>query len=118
MSSFDEVRPYRERCAHRREELSLALERVVDYARRTPEIARVVVFGSYARDRVSPWSDLDLVVVRDDGPDDLVDDLYRACGIPGDVIGVVTADFPARLETTPFGRTILAEGHVVYARSA
>lgn len=96
----------------------MVLERVVDYARRTPDIANIVVFGSYARDRVSPWSDLDLVVVRDGGPADLVDDLYRECGIPGDVVGVATADYPTRLQTTPFGRTLLAEGHVVYARPA
>jgi HEPN domain-containing protein len=55
----------------------------VSYAAGTSNIARVVVFGSYARDRISPWSDLDLLIVRDGGPADLVDDIivpapYRA----------------------------------------
>jgi predicted nucleotidyltransferase len=95
----------------------MALERVVDYARRTPDIACVLVFGSYARDRISPWSDLDLLVVRDGGPADLVDDVYRACTIPGDAIGIATTDYPGRLQATPFGRTIVTEGRVVYARS-
>jgi len=111
-----ELRPYRERCATRRVELDAALARIVAYAARTPDIARVVVFGSYARDRTSPWSDLDLVIVRDGGPPDLVDDVYRVCGVPGDAIGMRTADFPERLRMTPLGRTIIAEGTSVYAR--
>jgi len=111
-----ELRPYRERCATRRAELDAALARIVVYAARTPDIARVVVFGSYARDRTSPWSDLDLVIVRDGGPPDLVDDVYRVCGVPGDAIGMRTTDFPELLRTTPLGRTIIAEGTSVYAR--
>ena len=112
----EDVRPYRERCAERRAELELALERIVAYAAATPDIASVIVFGSFARDRTSPWSDLDLVVVRDAGPTDLVDDIYRACGVPGDVIGVRTGDFPERLKATPFGLSVLAEGRSAYAR--
>ena len=113
-----ELRPYRERCSQRRAELANALERIVAYAKTTADISRVIVFGSYARDRTSPWSDLDLVVVRDEGPCDLVDDIYRACGVPGDVIGLRTHDYPRRLETTPFGRAILTDGKSVYARPA
>ena len=114
----DDVRPYRERCAERRAELARALEQIVAYAAVTPDIEYVIVFGSYARGRTSPWSDLDLVVVRDAGPADLVDDIYRACGVPGDVIGVRTGDYPERLRDTPFGRTVLAEGRSCYARPA
>ena len=114
----DEIRPDRDRCAERRAELTSALERVIAYAAATPDIARVIVFGSYARERTSPWSDLDLVVVRDGGsPPDLVDDIYRACGVPGDVIGMRASDYPERLRATPFGETILREGRSCYARS-
>lgn len=114
----EDVRPYRVRCAERRAELACALERIVAYAAATPDISSVIVFGSYARDRTSPWSDLDLIVVRDAGPADLVDDVYRACGVLGDVIGVRTGDFPDRLKATPFGRSVLAEGWSAYARPA
>ncbi len=114
----DDVRPYRDRCAERRADLERALERIVGFAARTPDIVRVIVFGSFARGQTSPWSDLDVVVVRDAGPPDLVDDIYRECGVPGDVIGVRAQDYPDRLRSTPFGRTILSEGRSYYARSA
>ncbi len=114
----DEIRPYRERCAERHAELVDALARIVAFAERTPDVARVVVFGSFARNSVSPWSDLDILVVRDGGPPDMVDDIYRACGVPGDVIGVRTTDYPGRVATSPFGRDLLADGRSVYARPA
>jgi len=47
---------------------------------------------------------------------DLVDDLYRGGGLGGDIIAVPTTRYPHGLEATPFGRTILAEAVVVYAR--
>jgi predicted nucleotidyltransferase len=88
-------------------ELGSALDRNVVYAARMLDIARVIVFGSFARERTSAFRDLDVVIVRDAGPPDLV---------PGDVIGIRTADFPTRLEATPFGRTILREGRSCFAR--
>jgi len=114
----DEIEPYRARCSRRRAELDEALARIVAFAGTTPDIERIIVFGSYARERTAPGSDLDLLVVRDGGPVDLVDDVYRACGVPGDALGIRTEAFPAQLEETPFGRTILAEGRVAYARPA
>jgi hypothetical protein len=56
------------------------------------------------------------VSVTDGGPPDLVDDDYRMGG-GADIIGIRTADFPIRLQASPFGRTILADGREVYARA-
>ena len=78
----------------------------------------MVVFGSYARDAVTPWSDLDILVVRDGSgvPSGAVDDFYREGAAVGDVIGIDARDYPARLRETAFGRAILRDGREVYAR--
>jgi hypothetical protein len=107
---------YAERCSRRRRELDAAVDRLVAVCRTLPDVRRLIVFGSYARGRTSPWSDLDVLVVRDGGPPDLVDDVYRMGG-GADIIGIRTADFPIRLQASPFGRTILADGREVYARA-
>ncbi len=110
--------PYRRRCAIRQRELDDALNRLIAQAERTSDIARLVVFGSYATGNISPWSDLDVLVVRDGGPPDMVDDLYRESGAAGEIIGVRTADYPQRLRQSPFGAAILTSGREVYARPA
>ncbi|MBC5798495.1 MAG: nucleotidyltransferase domain-containing protein [Candidatus Eremiobacteraeota bacterium] len=113
---------YAERCRRRRAELTRRLDDFVAYCRAKPDIAVVVVFGSYARNRISPWSDLDVLVVRDAAPDarrlDLVDDLYRESRLGSDIIAVPTSRFPEGLKATPFGRDILSDGMTVYARPA
>lgn len=112
--------PYAERCRRRKADLAQRLDTFLAHCRALPDIATVLVFGSYARNSVSPWSDIDVLVVRDAPADarsiDLVDDLYRGGGLGGDIIAVPTTRYPHGLEATPFGRTILAEAVVVYAR--
>lgn len=108
--------PYRERCKERRALLEGALRIAVETCRQRPEVERLIVFGSFARDEVSPWSDLDLLVVADDDAVAAVTALYAA-GTLGDVLGMRAADASARLEATALGQTILAEGIEVYARS-
>jgi len=80
------------------------------------------VFGSYARDGVSPWSDIDVLVVRDAPADsrsiDMVDDLYRSGGLGGDIVTVASAHYPRGLEAMPFGKTILAEGVAAWFAAA
>jgi predicted nucleotidyltransferase len=114
--------PYAQRCRERKADLAQRLATFLAYCRDRPDITAVIVFGSYARDSVSPWSDIDVLVVRDAPADsrsiDLVDDLYRSGGLGGDIVAVASAHYPRGLEATPFGKTILAEGVVVYARSA
>ncbi len=80
------------------------------------------MFGSYARDGVSPWSDIDVLVVRDAPADsrsiDMVDDLYRSGGLGGDIVTVASAHYPRGLEAMPFGKTILAEGVAAWFAAA
>lgn len=114
--------PYAERCARRKVELAAGLERFLTYCRTRDDIAAVYVFGSYARDAVSPWSDIDVLVVRDAPADatrlELVEDLYRDGHLGGDIVAVPTARYPDGLRATPFGRTLLAEGVCMHARPA
>jgi predicted nucleotidyltransferase len=115
---FDQpLQTYPERCFQRSRELDVRLDQLIAVCRSLPDVRRLIVFGSYARERVSPWSDLDVLVVRDGGPPDLVDDIYRLSG-GGDIVGIRSSDFPKRLMATPFGRTILEQGREVYARGA
>lgn len=113
---------YAERCAKRKAELAAGLERFLEYCRTQDDVALVCVFGSYARDAVSPWSDIDVLVVRDAAADAsrsaLVEDLYRHGRLDGDIVAVPTSRYPDGLHATPFGRTMLAESVCVYARSA
>lgn len=113
--------PYAQRCRARRGELQAQLAHVVETCRLKADIAFVVVFGSFARDEIAPWSDIDVLIVRDAPPEshpvDLVADLHRDGALAGDLIGIPTSRYPGDLEATPIGRTILTEGRVVYARS-
>jgi predicted nucleotidyltransferase len=106
---------YEERCRRRRALLSEALADAIDVCRSRDDVARLLVFGSYARDAVSPWSDLDLLVVADGDVRGAVAAIY-ARGALGDVIGVEADDWRERLRRNPFGETILAESSEVYAR--
>lgn len=71
---------------------------------------------------MSPWNDIDVLVVRDAPADsrsiDLVDDLYRSGGLGGDIVAVASAHYPRGLEATPFGKTILAEGVAAWFAAA
>lgn len=77
----------------------------------------MIVFGSYVRRAVSAWSDLDLLVIADDDGVAAVDAINAAARY-GDTLGMRAHDAAERLGSTPLGRTILAEGVVVYARHA
>lgn len=114
--------PYAVRCRQRQADLASRLARFIQHCGELPDISNIIVFGSYARNAISPWSDIDILVVRDAPADarsiDLVDDLYRAGIIAGDIIAIPTSRYPEGLEATPFGRTILSEGIRVYARPA
>lgn len=115
---------YEERCRMRREELDARVGVFVDRCREMPDVSAVFVFGSYARGDISPWSDVDVLVVRDAPADtrsgDLAADLYRNGGLDGDgdIVAVPTSRFPDGLQATPFGRTILTESVRIYARPA
>ncbi len=107
---------YEERCRRRRNLLADGLTDIVALCRSRCDIARLLVFGSYARDEVSPWSDLDLLVVVDGAVHAAVSAIY-AHGALGEVIGVPAHNWRERLGRNPFGETILAEAREAYARS-
>ena len=108
---------YEERCRARRVALDAALDRAIAVCGERAEIERLVVFGSYVRDEVSAWSDLDLLVIADEDAATATDAI-NAAATYGDVLGMRAAEADARLAQTPLGRTILREGRIVYARPA
>ena len=105
---------YEERCRRHEAALAEALADAVDVCRSRPDVVRLLVFGSYARDEVSPWSDLDLAVVAEDVRG-AVAAIY-ARGALGDVIGVSAERWRERLQSNPFGTQLLAEAVEAYAR--
>ncbi len=112
---------YDDRCKQRKAQLTADLAEFVAYCSTQPNVVRIVAFGSFARNRVTPWSDLDLLIVSDGDthPPLLVDDLHvRGPAVAADLIGIRLEDFPGALERSPFGTEILRDGFEVYARSA
>jgi predicted nucleotidyltransferase len=107
---------YEERCRRRKALLTDALHDAIDACRAKPDVTLLIVFGSYARDAVSPWSDLDLLVVSEGNVRDAIAAIY-ASGALGEVLGAGAQDWKERLQRNPFGETILHEGVQVYARS-
>lgn len=107
---------YEQRCRERKALLDEALRDAVDVCHGRAEVARLFAFGSYARDEVSPWSDLDLLVVTDGDPRSAVAAIY-ARGTLGNVIGAQADGWPARLARNPFGESIMRDRKEIYARS-
>ncbi|MGH7727677.1 MAG: nucleotidyltransferase domain-containing protein [Vulcanimicrobiaceae bacterium] len=112
---------YEVRCRRQRADLQADLEYFVAAAPATPDVQRIVVFGSYARGEINPWSDLDLLVVRERGGtlSERLDDLDALPSRVRRYIIVVTpTELHDRLPRTGLGETILREGRVVYERPA
>jgi len=106
---------YEERCRRQKARLSEALVDAIDVCRSRVDVTRLLVFGSFARDEISPWSDLDLAVVVDGDVRGAVAAIYER-GVLGDVIGIEADDWRERLRRNPFGLTIIAEAIEAYAR--
>lgn len=106
---------YEERCARRRAELEAALQRAVETCRSIPNVTRLIAFGSFVRGPVSPWSEIDLLVVTDGDAQPAIDALNEV-GMLGDVLGVEDAESEQRLALTPLGRAIRSEGKEIYRR--
>ena len=100
--------------------LPAAVDRLVAVAR--PR--RVILFGSYARGTATPASDVDLLVVLDEALP--FAECYRLVGgallprlFPIDLIVLSQGELDAHLEAgSPFYREVLAQGRVLYERSA
>ena len=99
--------------------LAAAKRASADLARGRPEIERVILFGSYARDDYGPHSDLDLLIVLDHAdkpPRDRIDDyLDMDLPCPFDVFPFTRAEIEKRLaEGDPFLKTALDQGIQIF----
>jgi len=90
-------------------------------ASQRPEVLRVILFGSMARDEAVPGSDVDLLVVLADSDRPFLERFsqYRPSGIPVgvDVFPYAEKELEKMLEEeNPFIRQALAEGILLYER--
>jgi uncharacterized protein len=114
------VPTYAERCATRLAKLSAGALAIAEYCATKRDIVAVFAFGSFARRRVHPWSDLDLLIVRetDAPPLHRADDVYQEAPVTVgfDALVVTPREYSERLPLTPFGRTILGQAESLYER--
>ncbi len=107
---------WQEQRAERQALLERELERIVDVLRRM-EVQRIILFGSVARERITAWSDLDLIVVLDsDLPfvkrlGLLYERVQPRVGL--DLLAYTPQEFET-LRERPFVRQALQEGKVLY----
>lgn len=107
---------WQEQRADRQALLERELERAVRVLRQIG-VKRVILFGSAAREKVSAWSDLDLIVVLDsDLPfvkrlELLYERIQPRVGL--DLLAYTPQEFEA-LRARPFIRQALQEGRVLY----
>jgi len=99
--------------------LRSAREAVAELARRRQEIARVVLFGSYARDDYGPGSDVDLLLIlahSDKSDRERIGDyLDLDLDLPFEAIALTQQEIDRRLDAgDPFLKTILSEGIQVF----
>jgi len=87
------------------------------------EVRRVILFGSMARGDAVPGSDVDLLLVLSESQEKFLDRIprYKPSGIPVgvDVFPYTEAELKRMLEEgNPFVKHALAEGVVLFQRSA
>jgi predicted nucleotidyltransferase len=102
-----------------RKALGEALERIVSSLKASPEVERVILFGSYARGKADLRTDLDLIVVMT-SPRPFLErtaELYGRLqtGIDLDLL-VYTPEEWEKQRETPFIRRALLTGKVLYEK--
>jgi predicted nucleotidyltransferase len=114
------VPTYAERCATRLAKLQAGAQAFAEYCATKQDIVALFAFGSFARRSVHPWSDLDLLIVRETSAPPLhrADDLYQEAPlrVGFDALVVTPDEYRERLPLTPFGRTILGQARRLYER--
>lgn len=88
-----------------------------------PEVRRIIVFGSVARNRAVPGSDIDLILVLDSSDERFLDRIprYTVLGLPAPVQAFpYTTEEIERMtaDGNQFIRRALAEGIVLFDRNA
>ena len=109
----------RPRFANKHEILEIARQTAFRIAREHPEVVKILVFGSFAREDYGVRSDLDLLIVlknSDQSPGDRLAEFLRcAPKYPTDMVVLTQAELEARLAAgEPFIRRGLSEGILVY----
>lgn len=101
----------------RRQELEAELARIVSRCRELG-YRKVVLFGSLARDEVGPWSDIDLILVKDTDKRflDRLDEFYRAVAprVAVDALVYTPEEFAALARGRRFVKQALRKGVVLY----
>jgi predicted nucleotidyltransferase len=98
-----------------------AIQAVVDFIAQTFDPAKIILFGSYAYGEPKPWSDVDLLVVKEtDNPKQVQMDINLSFQHPFGMDILVRT--PKELEhRIPLGdyflRDIVSQGRVLYERS-
>lgn len=98
-----------------------AIQAVVDYIARTFAPQKIILFGSYAYGQPKPWSDVDLLVVKEtDNPKQLQLDINLSFRDPFGLDILVRT--PQEIEhRVPLGdyflRDIVSKGKVLYERA-
>ncbi len=104
--------------AHDRLRLEAAIQALVAQLRALGAV-KIILFGSLARERISLFSDIDLLVLFDEpcSPRELTRRVYQAIhtGEAVDILAYNLDDFEKRRER-PFFRKLLSEGKVLYER--
>uniref|UniRef100_A0A7C1JWJ7 Nucleotidyltransferase domain-containing protein n=1 Tax=Caldilinea aerophila TaxID=133453 RepID=A0A7C1JWJ7_9CHLR len=96
-----------------------ALRRILVQLRQTPEVERVILFGSYAAGRQDLFTDLDLLVVMD-STEDFVTRTAKlrqrlSAGVDFDLLVYTPEEF-TQMQDRGFLRHILATGTVLHER--
>jgi len=105
------------RAKKRREELQRELRRIVSKCRDLG-YRKAILFGSLARGNVGPWSDIDLILVKDTDKRflDRLDEFYGGVlpDLPVDVLVYTPEEFARLSRERAFVRRALKEGVVLY----
>ena len=112
------------RAGARRAKLQRELDRMLPLVEQQPGVRLVLLFGSMGRQDAGSRSDLDLVIVQNTEKRfmDRLDEFYRLLvpSVGTDILVYTPAEWEELKETRGFGRTVSAEGRVLYdaAKSA
>jgi predicted nucleotidyltransferase len=99
--------------------LDQSLLNVVEHLKSKPEVVKIILFGSYAKNRRDLFTDLDLIVVMDSEKDftQRTAQLYSEIDLSVDMdMLVYTPDEYKKLRRGRFMSAVQEEGRVLYER--
>lgn len=109
----------------RREKLETNLKKILKKIKTTYKPDKIILYGSMARKRISPESDIDILIVKNDVPDRYWDrvkefaPLLRNCEVGVDYIIWTHQELDNEMQGNNFLRDeILGKGEILYERAA